>query len=86
MTLSTEPQHLLKVYTRFNVALALYHNITYIGGGHEVPHVSLSFYLCSKGLGLLSPDEKVMRGRHLRNGLLREGLIKRASIFTSPLP
>jgi len=60
MTLVTEPQHLLKVHARVNVALALYDNIAYVAGGHEVPGVCLSFYVCGKGLGLLSPDEKVL--------------------------
>jgi hypothetical protein len=62
MTLGTEPQHLLKVYARVNVALALNNNVTHVAGGHEVPHVSPSFYLCGKRLGLLSPDEKVFFG------------------------
>jgi hypothetical protein len=81
MTLSTEPQHLLKVYAGFNVALTLNNNITYVAWRHEVPHVSPSFYLGGKGLGLLSPDEKVLFGH-----LCVVAYNAVASIFTSPLP
>jgi hypothetical protein len=68
MTLSTEPQHLLKVYASFNVTLSLYDNVAYIAGGHEVPGISLSFYVMGEGLGLRSPGEKVLCG-HLVNAL-----------------
>lgn len=92
ITLGAEPQHLLKVHAGFNVALSLYDNVAYVAGGHEVPGVSMPFYVICEGLSLLSPGEEVNEPPPLSSrGFLCEllfdkGTMKKNHLHEKPLP